>query len=120
MEPEVFNVEITISHADELRKANRKKFDRLMDRLHSGLLDFPGVSCVAGPCVESTDDEKEEWDRIEREGKARQEQAVAAALADVLKEPEMADLVKSHVKAFFNSPENQETLARAVAGLGSK
>jgi len=116
----LFDVEISITHADELRKINRKKFDRLMDRLHAGLLDFPGVGCTVGPSTEATPDEIEEWDRIKRESKARYEREIKhALLASVLKEPKMQELVKSRVEKLFDSPEYQEKLARAVAGTES-
>jgi hypothetical protein len=120
MQPEMFDVEISISHADELRRANRKKFDRLITRLHAGLLDFPGVGCTVGPRTEATADEIEEWDRIKREGEAQRKQEIKEALASVLKEPKMRELIKSRMGKIFNSPEYQEKLARAVAGTGSE
>lgn len=93
MAPKTFDVEITISHANELRKVNRKKFDRLIDQLHMGLLDFPGVGGVYGPNVEATADELRNWDRIEREAKAHNEQRIKEALASILKEPEFQNMV---------------------------
>jgi hypothetical protein len=119
MEPAIFDVEISISHAVELRKANRKKFDRLIARLHSGLLDFPGVGCTVGPETEATPDEIKEWDSIKREGEARRKQETKEALGRVLKDPEMQEIIKSQVKKAFASPENREKLALAVARMGS-
>jgi hypothetical protein len=119
MEPERFDVEISMTHANELRKTNPKKFDKLMSRLQEGLLDFPGVGCVMGPIVESTPEEIEEWDRIERESEARRRQEIKEALASALKEPKMKELVKSQVEKLFDSPGYQEKLARAVAGMES-
>jgi len=120
MEPETFDVEISVSHADELRKANRKKFDRLIDKLHEGLLNFPGVGCVCGPNVEATEDEKEEWDHIEREGEARRKQEIKEALGRVMKEPEFREILKSRLKEVFASPEYQAKLAAAIRDLPSE
>lgn len=98
MPQKTFDVEITISHANDLRKVNRKKFDRLLDQLHSGFLDFPGVGGVYGPCVEATADEVAEWDRIDKESEAHRKQAIKEALASVLREPEIQDRIREHIR----------------------
>jgi hypothetical protein len=113
MEPERFDVEISISHAVELRKTNRKKFDRLMDRLHSGLLDFPGVGCVVGPETESTEDERQEWDRIDREWKARQSEEIRAAVKSVLAEPEFREKIKGRISQIVSQEVSEETAMAA-------
>ncbi len=83
----MIDIDITVRGGAELWKTNPKKYDKLLERVSSMFLDFPGVGCCCiGPTFETDADRKKREDQ-EKISEARQREELKTALIGAFKEP---------------------------------
>jgi len=81
------DIKITLTHSKELSKLHRVKYEKLVDKFISGLMDLPGVDCVVGPVFAETEAERKDRECLEIQRKAREQDQIKKAFVELFDSP---------------------------------